>query len=45
MIGKCREKWGNQDLNLGPTDYEGGRLSYYPLPSNRYEQDDKKVYA
>lgn len=25
----------------GPAGYEGGRLSYYPLPSNRYEQYEK----
>lgn len=36
-----KKKWGNLDLNQGLAGYEGGRLSYYPLPSNRYEQDDK----
>ena len=33
---KCPKGWGNLDLNQGPADYEGGRLPYYPLPSNRY---------
>jgi len=30
------EGWGNQDLNLGPTDYEGGGIPTQPLPSSRY---------
>jgi hypothetical protein len=26
--------WGNQDLNLGPTGYEGGSNLFQPAPSN-----------
>lgn len=39
------EKWGNLDLNQGPAGYEGGRLSYYPITSSHYEQDDKWFMA
>ena len=35
--------WGKQDLNLRPTDYEGGRISPSPVPSNRYGQDLKRL--
>ncbi len=35
----------NLDLNQGPAGYEGDRLSYYPIPFNRYEQDDKAFMA
>jgi len=42
--GICGLKmWGNQDLNPGPTDYEGGRFSHKPVTSNRYEYDYKRV--
>ena len=34
---KCPKGWGKLDLNQRPAGYEGGRLPYYPLPSNRYE--------
>ena len=35
------ERWGNLDLNQGPTGYEGGGPPYNPIPSNRYEYDGK----
>ncbi len=37
--------WGKQDLNLRPAGYEGGGPPYIPIPSNRYEQDDKRFTA
>jgi hypothetical protein len=37
------KKYGNLDLNQGPAGYEGGRLSYYPLSSNHFEQDDRGI--
>lgn len=32
-------------LNLRPAGYEGGGPPYNPIPSNRYEWDDKGFMA
>lgn len=35
------KKWGNLDLNQGPTGYEGGGLPHLRILTNRYTQHDK----
>jgi hypothetical protein len=32
------KEWGNQDLNLGPTDYESAALTAELLPPIEFEQ-------